>query len=232
MDVESMKHPLAHINAFAPLHLIRSALFHYSTHVRKHSISRKYLGLCAYVNANCSLHFERNTSIEFNEEGFLVLGTERSSFRGWAGRTKLYIRENGRLTINGFNQIGCGSLVWVLEGGQVTLGGGGFTAGNNMIISKEKVEIGRDCQIAFGVTISDHDFHKTYTSGIQNTETAPVRIEDEVWIGMNATILKGVTIGKGAVVAAGAVVTRDVPAHSMAAGVPAVIIKRDVEFYG
>lgn len=228
-----MKHPLAHVNLLAPFHLLRSYLFHYSPHIEKKSISREYLGLCAYVNANCSFHFEKNSSVTFDKEGFLVLGTDRSSFRGWAGRTKLHIKRNGSLIINGYNQLGCGSLVWILEDGLVSLGGNGtFTAGKNMIISKQKVEIGRACQIAFGVTISDHDFHKTYKNGVQNEETAPVIIRDNVWIGMNATILKGVTVGEGSIVAAGAVVTRDVPDHTMVAGVPAKIIKTDVEFYG
>lgn len=228
-----MKHPLAHINATAPLHLLRSVVFHFSRHVIRTSISKRYLGLCAYVNANCAFHFERNARVEFADEGFLVLGTERSSFRSWAGRTKLYIRENGRLLIHGYNQIGCGSLIWVLEGGQISFAGEGtFTAGKNLIVSKEQVRIGRGVQIAWGVTISDHDFHRTYANGIQNIETAPVSIEDGVWIGMNATILKGVTIGERAIVGAGAVVTKDVPARSMVAGVPAKVIKRDVEFYG
>ncbi len=51
-------------------------------------------------------------------------------------------------------------------------------------------------------------------------------IEDDVWIGSGSIILDGVRIGKGAVVAAGAVVTKDVPAHSVVAGVPARVIKR------
>lgn len=54
---------------------------------------------------------------------------------------------------------------------------------------------------------------------------APITIEDDVWIGTAAVIAQGVTIGAGAVVAAGAVVTRDVPAGTMAAGVPARVIK-------
>lgn len=227
-----MKHPLAHINLTAPLHLLRSLYFHFCRHVEKQSVSRDYLGLCAYMNANTAIEIEAGGKIEFRDRGFAVIGTERSSFKGWAGSTKLYIRENGRLVINGYNQIGRGSLVWILEGGRIELCGDVSTSGRNMIIAKERVTIGKACQIAFGVTISDHDFHKTYSDGVQNSETLPVTIGDGVWIGMNATILKGVTIGENAIVAAGAVVTMDVPPRAMVAGVPARIIKREVEFYG
>lgn len=54
----------------------------------------------------------------------------------------------------------------------------------------------------------------------------PVIIGDNVWIGDKATILPGVTVGEGAVIAANAVITKDVPAFSMVAGNPAIIIKQ------
>ena len=53
----------------------------------------------------------------------------------------------------------------------------------------------------------------------------PIRVENNVWIGANAVILQGVTIGEGAVIAAGAVVTENVPAHCVAAGVPAKTVR-------
>lgn len=53
----------------------------------------------------------------------------------------------------------------------------------------------------------------------------PIVIEDDVWIGAHAVVLPGVTIGKGSVIGAGAVVTSDIPAYSVAVGIPARVIK-------
>jgi acetyltransferase-like isoleucine patch superfamily enzyme len=57
-------------------------------------------------------------------------------------------------------------------------------------------------------------------------KTAPVKIADNVWIGMNALILKGVTVGENSVVAAGSVVTKSVPANTVVAGNPAAVVKK------
>ena len=56
-------------------------------------------------------------------------------------------------------------------------------------------------------------------------KTAPVKIGDNVWIGMGAVILKGVTIGDNSVVAAGAIVTKSIPANTIVAGNPAEVVK-------
>ncbi len=58
------------------------------------------------------------------------------------------------------------------------------------------------------------------------TYCKPIVIEDNVWIGIDATILPGVTLGRNCVVAAGSVVTKDVPANMIAAGNPAKIVKQ------
>ena len=60
------------------------------------------------------------------------------------------------------------------------------------------------------------------------TDDRPVIIEDDVWLGANVTVTAGVRVGRGSVLAAGCVVTRDVPAYSIVAGVPARIVRSRV----
>ena len=108
---------------------------------------------------------------------------------------------------------------------------------NASIIASEKITIGSRVFIAGGVTIVDSDFHPVEPAARladiialspvgdkKNRPTIkprPVVIEDDVWIGFNATILKGVTIGAGAVIAPGALVISNVPAGVTVAGNPA-----------
>ena len=90
------------------------------------------------------------------------------------------------------------------------------------------VDIGSHVNLAQGITVTalNHNFSDANKRiDEQGVSTSPVTIEDDVWIGANAVILPGVTIGEHSVVAAGAVVTKDVPPHSLVAGVPAKVIK-------
>ena len=91
------------------------------------------------------------------------------------------------------------------------------------------VTIGNHVNLAQGITVTalNHNFDDPQKRiDEQGVSTKPVVIEDDIWIGANAVILPGVTIGHHTVVAAGAVVTKDVPPHSLVAGVPAKIIKQ------
>ncbi len=120
--------------------------------------------------------------------------------------------------------------------------------GASTILCRSKIEFGNNIFVAWGTTICDHDSHsqdfedrqrditqqlEDYRKGesfIKNknwgvVRSAPIKICDNVWIGMNATILKGVVIGEGAIVGAGSVVTKDVDAWTMVAGNPARLIK-------
>ena len=91
------------------------------------------------------------------------------------------------------------------------------------------VTIGNHVNLAQGITVTalNHNFEDPNKRiDEQGVGTTPVVIEDDIWIGANAVILPGVTIGHHSVVAAGAVVTKNVPPHSLVAGVPAKVIKQ------
>jgi acetyltransferase-like isoleucine patch superfamily enzyme len=120
---------------------------------------------------------------------------------------------------------------------------GDFTLLNGaLIMAEEKIDIGSHCLVSWNVGIADSDFHPLEPAQRlidaqalapyfkdrpprPKLKTGPVIIGDNVWIGMNATILKGVTIGENSVVAAGSVVTKSVPANTVVAGNPAVAVK-------
>ena len=91
------------------------------------------------------------------------------------------------------------------------------------------VNIGHHVNLAQGITVTalNHNFEDSEKRiDEQGVCTTPVVIEDDVWIGANAVILPGVRVGTHSVVAAGAVVTKEVPPHSIVAGIPAKIIKK------
>ena len=90
----------------------------------------------------------------------------------------------------------------------------------------ESIVLGDRVVCGANVTITDTDWHGTRPEERRDAgKSAPVEIGDDVWIGLNALVLKGVRIGQGAVIAAGSVVTRDVPEGVIAAGNPAVVVR-------
>jgi acetyltransferase-like isoleucine patch superfamily enzyme len=111
---------------------------------------------------------------------------------------------------------------------------------NAILLSELEIRIGSYVIIGWNATVADTDFHpiapaeriadavacSPLGAGRPRPEIArcPVIIEDDVWIGPNATILKGVRIGMGAIIEPGALVTRDVPPGSRVMGNPAQLI--------
>lgn len=98
-----------------------------------------------------------------------------------------------------------------------------FIGGAGGIIIKDNV------RIAPGVMMFsfDHNFKRTdIPITKQGIKLGKITIEDDVWVGSNAVILKGVTIGTGSIIAAGSVVNKNVPPYSIVGGVPAKIIKK------
>jgi len=145
------------------------------------------------------------------------------------GRSSIVRLDNdSRLVVKGEFRIYYGGDICVFEGGTLEFGGG-FCNSNVKIRCKERISIGKNVAISHDVTIMDSDGgHTLDYDGYKSS--SPIEIADNVWIGSRAMILKGVTIGEGAVVAAGSVVTKDVPANTVVAGVPAKVIRENVSW--
>jgi acetyltransferase-like isoleucine patch superfamily enzyme len=134
-----------------------------------------------------------------------------------------------------------------LEGVQLALGkratltvGDYVFAAHMIVLSEQEVRIGSYVFASFNVVIADTDFHpiepaqrlldaiavSPLAAGRARPPIAmaPVIIEDNVWIGPNVTILKGVRIGAGAFIEPGSLVTRDVPPRARVLGNPAQVV--------
>ena len=97
------------------------------------------------------------------------------------------------------------------------------------LLAKEKIEIGENSTLAYGVMIltsANPNGPHNKLSKLYPKMSAPVIIGKDVWVGANATILPGVSIGEFSIIAAGSVVTKDVPSGVLVAGNPAIIKKK------
>jgi acetyltransferase-like isoleucine patch superfamily enzyme len=111
------------------------------------------------------------------------------------------------------------------RGGRIEVGAGTFINYGVSVSAHESVRIGRDCHIGHYAFIYDNDYHDIEDKR-RLPPSAPVVLEDRVWLGTRVQVLKGVRIGHDSVIGAGSVVTRDIPPRSIAVGMPAKVVKR------
>jgi acetyltransferase-like isoleucine patch superfamily enzyme len=140
--------------------------------------------------------------------------------------------------------IGSGSIVMgellTFAHGKIFIGEWCYVGEGSRLWSATSIQIHDRVLIAHGVNIFDslthpidaakrhEQFKQIATVGHPrqiDLGERPVVIHDDAWIGAGALVLRGVTIGQRAIVAAGAVVTKDVPANSIVAGNPAIIVR-------
>ncbi len=113
------------------------------------------------------------------------------------------------------------------SGRAIEIGNGTFIGTGCEFNAIESIQIGQNCLIASGSRFVDHN-HGTETGTpmkLQPEISAAIRVGDDVWVGVNSVVLKGVTIGEGAIVAAGSVVTKSVEPYTIVGGVPAKLIR-------
>tara|TARA_A100001035_G_scaffold252064_1_gene224328 strand:- start:10882 stop:11499 length:618 start_codon:yes stop_codon:yes gene_type:complete len=120
------------------------------------------------------------------------------------------------------------------EGGKIVIGKSCIFNRNAYLTSFSEIKIGDNCLFGSNVFITDNShgsysgFNQSHPSEIpvnRLISTSSIIIEKNVWIGSNVVITKGVSIGKGSVVGSNSVVTKNIPANSIAAGIPAKVIK-------
>lgn len=144
-------------------------------------------------------------------------------------RGRPVIRNGGRMIIG--QRVQLVSTVATLElvsepGATLEIGERSLVNYGTSISAAESVRIGARCHIGTHVMMMDNSFHRLEPERrLERPESAPIVIEDDVWIGGRAIVLPGVTIGAGSAVGAGSIVTRDLPPRSLAVGCPARVVR-------
>ena len=144
------------------------------------------------------------------------------------------IRWSARADVFPFNKFSLGTNTTIEDFCTVNNGVGDVLIGDDSRVGLGSVIIGPVTignQVILAQNIVLSGLNHTYTDvtipiRLQKVTTAPIIVEDEVWIGANAVITAGVTIGKHSVVAGGSVVTKSIPPYSVAVGNPARVIKK------
>lgn len=169
-------------------------------------------------------HFERSSQIILrgqNGFGLRLMGHGTDDRQ----QSLLSLSHHSRMELEEAT-IGRGCRFVVGRNATVSVGYGTYFNNESWVFASHSIMIGRRCAIAFKVLIMDDDGHGSGPPPY----SAPIIIGDDVWIGCDSKILKGVEIGSGSIVASGAVVTRSCPPRSLLAGIPARVIRENVQW--
>jgi acetyltransferase-like isoleucine patch superfamily enzyme len=179
------------------------------------------------INGKTATHFGKNAKVE--NQGTLRFGINIWNFCYTSSAScVLRMDENSKLIIKGVVNCGCGVQFVIRKDAVLEIGDNVWVNSDSSILCSKHIKIGDDSALAWNVDIIDSDYHYLSRAGYEMSK--PIEIGRHVLITNKASILKGVKIGEGAIVAAGAVVTKDVPDHCLVAGVPAKIIRQNVEW--
>jgi acetyltransferase-like isoleucine patch superfamily enzyme/coenzyme F420-reducing hydrogenase beta subunit len=202
--------------------------------VRKNSYTNLRKNQLIYPTSHTVFDIHPSAQITIQKD--VIMGLK--AVKGSKLESRLRMEAETQLTIDDgpATRYGDGSNIWrygfdiqIVNGGKLIVGQGAFNM-NIGIMCAHKITIGNGVRIGRDVTIRDWNGpHVVVSENYKNH--APVKIENHVWIASGATIMPGVTIGEGSVIASNAVVTKDVPARSMIAGVPAKVVKENIEWY-
>lgn len=142
---------------------------------------------------------------------------------------KLAVLSGGKLSLADGVSLQKDVVISVGESATVTLGEKTYLGEYSVIMAKDKISIGPRVMIAPHCVFADyqHSHQLAYEHMTpEKFSTKPIMIEENAWLGAGVKVLAGVTIGEGAVIGAGAVVISDIPPYTVAAGVPAKVVKK------
>ena len=136
--------------------------------------------------------------------------------------------EGARIIVEGKFRVYHSCRIWVHKNAVLVLGSG-YMNTNGIIGCTKRITIG-DAIIAPNCYIIDSDFHRIIQNGKVINPPAPIKFSGHVWLGQNVTVLKGVTIGHDVCIGAKSLVTKDIPDNSLAAGIPAKVIRSGIKW--
>ena len=138
--------------------------------------------------------------------------------------------KNARIELGKASSYNNGTTVSATQNASITIGEYSGFGRNTIVVARHHIKIGDNVLIGPNVCIYDHDHVFKTNELMKNSgyETAPVIIEDDVWVGAGAIILKGVTIGHGSVIGAGTLINKNVPPNSLVYDKRTVLIKRKI----
>jgi len=203
---------------FSPRALAKTVFYNF---ISNRVVNTQRLGLL--VLPNTLLELDRGANLRLHSK--LILGFQQ--VKSSRKETRILIERDGKMLVQEAFKVYSGSYIRVISGGKLTLKGGFINEGVEIRCASE-ISIGKGCAISRDVIIRDYDGHMLNDG--RTSASKPINIGNHVWVGNRAIILKGVSIGDGAVIAAGAIVTRDVPPRSLAGGVPAKILKENIDW--
>ena len=145
-------------------------------------------------------------------------------------RTVIDIYDNAILNIRGNVKIHNGCKIVVYQNAKLEINDGTFINESSRVYCRKNIYIGKDCAISWNVNIMDTDVHTLTKNGEIINPDQPVRINDNVWIGLNVTVLKGVIIESNTVIAASSLVIKKCDNNSIYGGLPARKIESNIDW--
>ncbi len=214
------------------VHLPRSCYFNL-----KYLDLRRALRLPIFISNNCRF-VNLGGSVEIRAElhaGMIKIGFTTAEVFFDERYHRGAIDNSGRIVFLGNATIGQGTRIFVKSSAELIFGAHFWGTAENAISCHKRIEFGKSVLLAFGIVLMDTDTHQIVTAPgdrVLNPDKAIV-IGDRVWIGCNATILKGTEIKEQSIVGAGAVVSRRFERPNVIiAGNPARVVREGISWVG